>query len=47
MIIYFPFEQVIPEMKELINTFKPEVLWSDGDWESSPEYWNSTEFIAW
>lgn len=37
----------MPEMLELVNTYKPEVLWSDGDWEPDYNYWNSTEFIAW
>jgi hypothetical protein len=26
----------LPEMKELIETFEPQVLWSDGDWEAPP-----------
>lgn len=34
-------------MKELVNEYEPEVLWSDGDWEASWEYWNATDFIAW
>ena len=36
-----------PEMIELVNTFEPHVLWSDGDWEAEPEYWRSQEFLAW
>ncbi|CAD7082191.1 unnamed protein product [Hermetia illucens] len=39
--------KVLPELHELIETFHPDVLWSDGDWEAPPPYWNATEFIAW
>ncbi|KAJ8950182.1 hypothetical protein NQ314_008035 [Rhamnusium bicolor] len=38
---------IIPEMKELVETYKPDILWSDGEWEATASYWNSTEFLAW
>ena len=38
---------MLPEMKELVTKFEPEVLWSDGDWETTEEYWDSKEFLAW
>lgn len=43
----FSVNKAIPEMKELIEKYKPLVLWSDGDWEASDEYWQSKEFLAW
>lgn len=42
----FVFNKIIPEMLELIDNYKPAVLWSDGDWEAPDTYWNATEFLA-
>ncbi|OXU22311.1 hypothetical protein TSAR_003392 [Trichomalopsis sarcophagae] len=43
----FVLNKIIPEMKELIKQYKPEILWSDGDWEATEAYWKSKEFLAW
>jgi alpha-L-fucosidase len=40
-------EHVWPQMKELINNYKPDVFWTDGDWEASDEVWKSKEFLTW
>jgi alpha-L-fucosidase len=40
-------EHVWPQMKELINTYQPDVFWTDGDWEAPPETWKSQEFLTW
>lgn len=34
-------------MVELVQNYKPEIIWSDGDWEATDVYWKSTEFLAW
>ncbi len=40
-------EHVWPQMKELINSYQPEVFWTDGDWDAPAETWKSQEFLAW
>jgi alpha-L-fucosidase len=36
-----------PQMKDLINTYQPDVFWTDGDWDLPAETWKSQEFLAW
>lgn len=43
----FVTNKVWPEMIELVERYKPDVFWSDGDQGPTDEYWKSKEFIAW
>ena len=40
-------EHMIPQMKDLVNSYKPDILWTDGEWDHPHEVWKSTEFLAW
>ncbi|KAI6195563.1 Alpha-L-fucosidase [Aphelenchoides besseyi] len=43
----YPTQVSIPQMHEIVNRYKPDILWSDGDWEQTAEYWQSQQFLAW
>jgi len=36
-----------PQMKELVNLYNPDILWTDGEWDYTSENWKSTDFISW
>jgi alpha-L-fucosidase len=43
----FVVNKILPELKEIIEIYRPEIVWSDGDWEMSDGYWKSKEFLTW
>ena len=40
-------DHMIPQMKDLVNRYTPDIVWPDGEWDHPSEKWKSTEFLAW
>ena len=40
-------EYMIPQFKELVSTYKPSVIFSDGEWFNTAKQWHSAELIDW
>lgn len=40
-------EHMMPQMKDLVMRYKPDIFWTDGEWDYPSEKWKSTEFLAW
>ncbi len=40
-------KHMIPQFKELVDTYRPELIFSDGDWATTAENWHSAELISW
>lgn len=38
---------MIPQMKDLVTRYEPDVVWTDGEWDHPSADWKSTEFLAW
>jgi len=40
-------EHVVPQFKDLVSRYSPDVIWPDGEWEQSDKTWRSEELLAW
>lgn len=38
---------MIPQLKDLVTTYRPDIVWTDGEWDHPSEVWKSTDFLAW
>lgn len=40
-------EHMLPQMKDLVTRYEPDIFWTDGEWDWPSEKWKSTQFLAW
>jgi alpha-L-fucosidase len=38
---------MLPQMKDLVTRYEPDVFWTDGEWDHPSSTWRSEEFLAW
>ena len=43
----YALEHLIPMLKELVEKYQPNTLFTDGEWEQESSVWHSTEFLQW
>ena len=43
----FVDEHYLPQVKDLVQKYQPDILWTDGEWDMEAEKWKSREFLAW
>lgn len=40
-------EHFLPQVKDLVERYQPDILWGDGEWDLKPEQWKTPEMLAW
>lgn len=40
-------EHMTPQLKDLVTRYRPDIVWTDGEWDHPSEVWKSTQFLAW
>lgn len=43
----FPRVKSTPELTELVERYRPHIIWSQGDLDAPSRYWKSPSFLAW
>ncbi len=40
-------QHMLPQLKDLVERYEPDIVWPDGEWEHPSSTWRSEEFLAW
>ena len=40
-------QHMIPQFKELVEAYKPSLIFTDGEWSNSAKQWHAAELISW
>lgn len=40
-------EHMLPQLKDLVQRYKPDIVWPDGEWDATSDKWHSADFLAW
>jgi alpha-L-fucosidase len=43
----FVRRHMLPQLKDLVTRYRPDILWADGEWEGPDSLWESRAFLAW
>ena len=43
----FVTEKATKELYDLVTRYEPNIIWSDGEWETTSDYWKAREFLHW
>lgn len=43
----YALKHMCPQFKDLVENYKPDVVWADGDWDLASEKWHTPELLAW
>jgi alpha-L-fucosidase len=38
---------MIPQLKDLVTRYSPDIVWTDGEWDKPSKDWKSEEFLEW
>lgn len=40
-------QHMLPQMRDLVQRYRPHIFWTDGEWDHPSTTWKSTQFLAW
>lgn len=43
----FVDNHMLPQLKDLVERYRPDIVWPDGEWDHPSKTWRSEEFLAW